>query len=59
MWLMELWERSRLLSLVRPLRAPGTRFRRLEDRSRCERLEARGARLPGPRDRRPDEVSDN
>ena len=56
---MELWERSRLLSMERPLRAPGTRFRRLEDRSRCERLEARGARLPGPRDRRPDEVSDN
>ena len=33
-WLMELWERSRLLSLARPLRALGTRFRRLEDRSR-------------------------
>ena len=59
MWLMELWERSRLLSMMRVLRALGTRFRRLEDRSRWARLEARGLRLPGARERRPDEVSDN
>ena len=59
MWVMELWERSRLLSRERPLMALGTRFRRLEDRSRWPRLEARGPRLPGPRERRPDEVNDN
>ena len=58
-WLMELWEMSRLLSMVRPLRALGTRFRRLEDRSKWARLEARGPRLPVARERRPDEVSDN
>ena len=45
--------------MARPLRAPGTRFRRLEDKSRCVRLEARRLRLPGPRDRRLEEVSDN
>ena len=59
MWLMELWERSRLLSMVRPLRALGTRFRRLEDSCRWARLEDRGLRLPGARERRPEEVSDN
>ena len=45
--------------MARPLRALGTRFRRLEDRSRWARLKAKGPRLPGPRERRPDEVSDN
>ena len=56
---MELWERSRLLRPLRLWRALGTRVRRLEDSERWARLEARGPRLPGPIERRPDEVRES